>query len=86
MCDEAMFSFRRECPVCSTRVTDWSTRCPKCRYHPDCDPQPYNRAQDDVAMVVRYRRPEPRRAHKTAGDGSPWRRLVSTWLRRPTAV
>lgn len=76
-----MFSSRQECPVCSTRVTDWSARCPKCRYHPDCDPQPYNRAQDDVAMIARY----PRLPHEPShvGNGSTWRRLVSTWLRRP---
>jgi hypothetical protein len=82
MCDETMFSFRQECPVCSTRVTDWSARCPKCRYHPDCDPRPYNRAQDDVAMIVRYPRPQRHASHNVAGDGG-WRRLVSAWLRRP---
>ena len=79
-----MFDFRQECPVCSTRVTDWSARCPKCRFHPDCDPQPYNRAQDDVAMVARYRRPSRAVAsHNLADQGSGWRRLLSTWLRRP---
>jgi hypothetical protein len=78
-----MFSFPRECPVCSTRVTDWSTRCAKCRYHPDCDRRPYNRAQDDVAMVARYRRPTRAASHDTVATGGAWRRLVWTWLRRP---
>ena len=72
-----MFTFHRQCPVCLTRVTDWSTRCPKCRYHPDCDHHPYNRAQDDVAMVARYRPAVP------PADHTAWRRLVPTWLRRP---
>jgi hypothetical protein len=85
MCDVTMFSFRRECPVCSTSVTDWSTRCPKCRYHPDCDPQPYNRAQDDVAMLVRYGRAESPRTPVVAlpGEGRGWRRIVPAWLRGP---
>ena len=77
-----MFTFHRQCPVCLTRVTDWSTRCPKCRYHPDCDPRPYNRAQDDVAMVARYRPPFRVTSQNVATEGA-WRRLVSTWLRPP---
>ena len=86
-----MFSFRsecpRECPVCSARVTDWSTRCPKCRYHPDCDPRPYHRAQDDVAMIARYRPVKsPTVRVQARGAGSDWRRLLPPWLRGPSAA
>ena len=69
-----MFSQRPACPVCSTLVADWSARCPRCGYHPDC----YNRALDDVALVARYRRPAP----VAPADGrSGWRRLLPARLR-----
>ncbi len=63
-----MFNFRNFCPVCLESVTDWSTRCPRCHYHPDS----YNRAQDDVALVARYRLPD--------NDGRRWRRFLPAWL------
>ena len=63
-----MFTFRNFCPVCLESVTDWSVRCPRCHYHPDS----YNRAQDDVALVARYRAP--------ASDARRWRRLLPAWL------
>ena len=76
-----MATTRERCPVCHNTVTDWSSRCPKCRYHPDCDDRDcYNRAQDDVASVVRYDFDiVSRRASPTAA----WRRRVPSWLRRP---
>ena len=78
-----MFSTRNECPVCHTAVTDWAARCPKCRYHPDCDPQPYNRAQDDVALIARYgsdRKPSP------AAPVGEWRRRLPSLFRWPTVA
>jgi predicted amidophosphoribosyltransferase len=60
-----MFNFRTLCPVCFTDVANWASRCPKCHYHPDS----YNRAQDDVALIARYR----------THDGA-WRRHLPTWL------
>jgi hypothetical protein len=75
-----------ECPACRATLTDWSARCPKCRYHPDCDDRDcYNRAQDDVAMLLRYdAAPRVRRAPAT-GLGHAWRRLLPAALRRPGA-
>ena len=74
---------RHQCPVCHAPVTDWSARCPKCRYHPDCDDRDcYNRAQDDVALIVRsHARHDPRGRNATAAPA--WRRFVPEWLRRP---
>jgi predicted amidophosphoribosyltransferase len=66
-----MFNFQTLCPVCLTDVTSWASRCPKCHYHPDS----YNRAQDDVALIARYR----------ANDGA-WRRHLPTWLGGATAT
>ena len=63
-----MFNFRNFCPVCLEPVTDWSTRCPRCHYHPDS----YNRAQDDVALIARYRLLD--------NDGRRWRRFLPAWL------
>ena len=69
-----MFTVGRNfCPVCLEPVTDWSARCPRCRYHPDsCDS--YNRAQEDVALVARYRAPSPE------SRTNRWRRLLPAWL------
>ena len=72
-----MSTHRDECPVCHTEVSDWSSRCPRCRYHPDCDNRDcYNRAQDDVALIARY--PGLRASQETR----PWRRLLPALLRR----
>ena len=77
-----MFTNAEQCPVCNTTVTDWTSRCPKCRYHPDCDDRDcYNRAQDDVASVVRYDYLTNCRPGST--NTTAWRRLVPSWLRRP---
>jgi hypothetical protein len=73
-----MFTHRDECPVCRTEVSDWSSRCPKCRYHPDCDDRDcYNRAQDDVALIARYP-VKPRGSHARHS----WRQLLPSLLRR----
>ena len=74
--DEPMFEFQTHCPVCFTAVADWSARCPKCRYHPDS----YNRAQDDVAMVARYRSFPPEAAEGADAAGNSWRRFLPVWL------
>ncbi len=71
-----MFTFRTNCPVCFTEVTDWDNRCPKCRYHPDS----YNRAQDDVALVARYGCPPHCDQTTSPSDGRTWRRFLPTWL------
>ena len=77
-----MFTMHRQCPVCHTAVTDWSARCPKCRYHPDCDDRDcYNRAQDDVALLVRCHSPASARGNPDARPS--WRRFLPEWLRRP---
>ena len=78
-----MFSFPRQCPVCSASITDWSTRCPKCRYHPDCDRPPLGRALDDVALVARYRQANPTSAAAPGSGHHAWRKLLTTWFRRP---
>ena len=82
-----MFTTSEQCPLCHATVTDWSARCPKCRYHPDCDDRDcYNRAQDDVALLARYsttERAAPAAPRAATADGHSWRRLVPGWLRRP---
>lgn len=75
------FTTHRQCPVCHTVVTDWSARCSKCRYHPDCDDRDcYNRAQDDVALLVRCHAPPAPRG--TPDEGHSWRRFLPEWFRR----
>ena len=73
-----------ECPTCHATLTDWSARCPRCRYHPDCDDRDcYNRAQDDVALLLRYdAAPRTRPPAATAGLGHAWRRFLPATLRR----
>ena len=81
MGDESMFTPRTECPLCHTPVNDWSSRCPRCRYHPDCDDRDcYNRAQDDVALIARYPGAHPAAGGTTSSDEG-WRRFVPAWLR-----
>src|SRR5207244_8258196 len=65
--DEFMFNFQTQCPVCFTAVADWTSRCPKCRYHPDS----YNRAQDDVAMIARYH-PVSGPSELAGAEGGSW--------------
>jgi hypothetical protein len=72
--DVRMFDLDTECPVCSTPVTDWSCCCPKCRYHPDS----YNRAQDDVALIARFRPWDD--APPPGGAPKGWWRVFSSWL------
>ena len=80
-----MFTPRIECPLCHTPVNDWSSRCPRCRYHPDCDTRDcYNRAQDDVAMIARFpaaQQPAAAPGAAPAGPDEGWRRFVPAWLR-----
>ena len=65
-----------QCPACHATLTDWSARCPKCRYHPDCDDRDwYNRAQDDVAFVFRCHTTASPEA--SAAQASAWRRFFS---------
>lgn len=82
-----MFTARHECPNCNTTVTDWSARCPKCRFHPDSDREYFNRAQHDVALIARYRtesKSQRARATATTNERQEWRRFLPTWLRRPS--
>ena len=71
------------CPLCATRVSGWSSACPRCRYHPDH----YNRAQDDVALIFRIAMAS-RRAAPDAGPAAPspsgywWLPSLPSWLRR----
>lgn len=78
---------RVECPACHATLTDWSARCPKCRYHPDCDDRDcYNRAQDDVALMLRsHVAPEPPPAGAPA-SGHSWRRFLPPMFRPPGAA
>ena len=77
-----MFTHTQQCPHCNATVTDWSARCPKCRYHPDCDDRDcYNRAEDDVAILARYvtTANEP---NEPTSVGRAWRRLLPAWAHR----
>ena len=71
-----MLTFRTVCPLCLTSVNDWTARWPKCHYHPDH----YNRAQDDVALIARYRTPHHHESPAGAADASTWRRFLPAWL------
>ena len=73
-----MFWTDCECPVCAAQVTDWSSRCAKCGYHPDCS-NGYNRAQNDVALLARS---ATRFGGTPAGmqHASRWRRHLPAWL------
>ena len=77
-----------ECPACQATLADWSARCPRCRYHPDCDDRDcYNRAQDDVALLLRYDaapriRPGAAPGREQAGREYSWRRFLPAALRR----
>lgn len=73
-----MFNARNQCPICNATVIDWSSRCPKCRYHPDCDRGAYHNAQDDVALIARYRPTAPR---PLAVAVNAWRQALSARLR-----
>jgi hypothetical protein len=79
-----MFKFQTQCPVCFSAVADWTARCPKCRYHPDSYNQDlHTRAQDDVAMIARYRGFAPDATEGAEGadtTGGSWRRFLPAWL------
>jgi hypothetical protein len=83
-----MFSFNNEyqCPRCFTQVTNWAARCPKCGYHPDCCNSPYNRAQDDVALFLRYESSSRSVDEAPQVDGRRWRRFLPAWLGGPSGA
>ena len=84
----SVYDARVQCPSCRATLTDWSARCPRCRYHPDCDDRDcYNRAQDDVALLLRLdaaprSRPAVSDGRGPAGCDHSWRRFLPAPLRR----